>query len=133
MESTNLNCRDCAIDEHNRINGNGDSPPTTDTNSDSLGVPSSTSPPETVVSSPNTRTSSPSHVILNGNGNNMNGIIRKSALKAALSLDPSTLYRGAIPYEKIPFSTPPPRMSNPDSMDVRKVKSLQLVPSVQST
>ncbi|XP_033212809.1 ALK tyrosine kinase receptor [Belonocnema kinseyi] len=91
----------------------------TDSNSESLAMPSST-PPDTAMSSPNTRTSSPIHTNRNSNANNINGLLRKSALKAALSLDPSTLCRGNIPYEKIAFSPPPPRMSNPGSMELRK-------------
>ncbi|XP_015594749.1 ALK tyrosine kinase receptor isoform X1 [Cephus cinctus] len=95
--------------EKGKQNGNGESTTTTDTNS----------PPDTLVSLPNTRTSSPSHTVLNANVN-INGILRKSALKAALSLDPSALCRGTIPYEKIAFSPPPPRLSNPGSMELRK-------------
>lgn len=41
-----------------------------------------------------------------------------------MSLDPSTLYRGTIPYEKIAFSSPPPRLNNPSTMEMRKVKLL---------
>ncbi|XP_068993762.1 ALK tyrosine kinase receptor isoform X2 [Neodiprion pinetum] len=104
----------------NRDNGNCESMTNTDTNSDSLAIPTSNPPTETSLSSPNTRVSSPNHVILNANVNNNNGILRKSALKAALSLDPSALCRGTIPYEKIAFSPPPPRLSNPGSMELRK-------------
>ena len=108
-------------------NGNGESTTTTDTNSDSIFIPSSGTPPDTASSSPNTRHSSPNHVRglgNNGNGspNNVNGIIRKTALKAALSLDPSALCRGIIPYEKIAFSPPKPRLSNPGSTELRKVR-----------
>lgn len=95
-----------------------------DTNSDSLAIPiSNPPPPETSLSSPNTRMSSPNHMAINANVNNNNGILRKSALKAALSLDPSALCRGTIPYEKIAFSPPPPRLSNPGSIELRKVGS----------
>ena len=114
------------FDDHNsNINSNKEeSTTTTDSNSDSLAMPSST-PPDTAMSSPNTRTSSPIHTHTNSNANNINGLLRKSALKAALSLDPSTLCRGTIPYEKIAFSPPPPRMSNPGSMELRKVILLE--------
>lgn len=104
-----------------RRNGN-ESTTTTDTNSDSLIVQSSDTPPNTTTnSSPNTRTCSPSRVIgLNyANVNNANDIAKKSTLKATLSLDPSALYRGAIPYEKITRHTQ--RSSTPGSMELRKV------------
>ncbi|XP_014489492.1 PREDICTED: ALK tyrosine kinase receptor isoform X2 [Dinoponera quadriceps] len=103
-----------------RRNGN-ESTTTTDTNSDSLIVQSSDTPPNTTTnSSPNTRTCSPSRVIgLNyANVNNANGMAKKSTLKATLSLDPSALYRGAIPYEKITRHTQ--RSSTPGSMELRK-------------
>ncbi|XP_012251030.2 ALK tyrosine kinase receptor isoform X2 [Athalia rosae] len=103
-----------------RENGNYESTTTTDTNSDSLAIPSTNPPPETSLSSPNTRMSSPNHTVINANVNNNNGVLRKSALKAALSLDPSALCRGTIPYEKIAFSPPPARMSNPGSIELRK-------------
>lgn len=108
------------MDQKNRQNGNGESTTTTDTNSDSIPVASSTSPQETAASSPNTRTSSPCHTAMSPNPN-VNGIIKKSTLKAALSLDPSALYRATIPYEKIAFSPPPQRLSNPGSMELKKV------------
>lgn len=50
---------------------------------------------------------------------NVNGILRKTGLKAALSLDPSTLCRGTIPYEKIAFSTPPTRLTNSDNIELQ--------------
>ncbi|XP_025157747.1 ALK tyrosine kinase receptor [Harpegnathos saltator] len=103
-----------------RRNGN-ESTTTTDTNSDSLIVQSSDTPPNTTTnSSPNTRTCSPSRVIgLNyANVNNANGVVKKSTLKATLSLDPSALYRGAIPYDKITRHTQ--RSSTPGSMELRK-------------
>ncbi|XP_031782038.1 leukocyte tyrosine kinase receptor isoform X2 [Nasonia vitripennis] len=114
---------------------NGESTTTTDTNSDSIFMPSSRTPPDTASSSPNTRTSSPNHAaggpLDNGNSgnsgnpnNNVNGVIRKSALKAALSLDPSALCRGAIPYEKMAFSPPKPRLSNPGSAELARKDSL---------
>lgn len=91
-----------------------------DSNTVSLVTPASTNL-ETAMSSPNTQSGSPSHVTLNSNGNNVNGMIRKNALKAALSLDPSALCRGNIPYEKISFSSPSTQTSNPDSMELMKV------------
>jgi len=102
-----------------RKNGN-ESTTTTDTNSDSLIVQSSDTPPDTINSSPNTRTCSPSRTIgLHTNVSNVNGMIKKSTLKATLSLDPSALCRGTIPYEKITTRTQ--RSSTPGSMELRKV------------
>ncbi|XP_066597119.1 leukocyte tyrosine kinase receptor [Prorops nasuta] len=73
-------------------------------------------PPDTGTnSSPNTRTCSPSRSVLNNANNNVNGILKKSALKAALSLDASALCRGTIPYEKIAFSQPAPPPQRPTS------------------
>ncbi|XP_018396574.1 PREDICTED: ALK tyrosine kinase receptor [Cyphomyrmex costatus] len=102
-----------------RRNGN-ESTTTTDTNSDSLIVQSSDTPPDTITnSSPNTRSCSPSRVIgLNANVSNVNGIVKKNTLKATLSLDPSALCRGTIPYEKITTRTQ--RSSTPGSMELRK-------------
>ncbi|XP_053974206.1 ALK tyrosine kinase receptor isoform X2 [Hylaeus volcanicus] len=105
--------------EVDRRNGN-ESVTTTDTNSDSLIVASSDTPPDTTNSSPNTRTCSPSHAGLNTSATNVNGMLKKNALKAALSLDPSALCRGTIPYEKIAFSPPPQRSSTPGSMELKK-------------
>ncbi|XP_043282880.1 ALK tyrosine kinase receptor isoform X2 [Venturia canescens] len=120
VESRNLNSRGLSIDG-NMSNGNTENGTRTSTTTESnMERQQTRSQPETVVSSPNTRTSSPNHVIANSNANNFNGIIRKNALKAALSLDPSTLYRGTIPYEKIAFTTPPARLSNPGSVELRK-------------
>lgn len=121
VESRNLNSRDFNIDCGNVRNGNIEINTTTGENN-SERLQQTRAQPETVVSSPNTRTSSPNHVIINSNANNFNGIKRKNALKAALSLDPSTLYRGTIPYEKIAFTTPPARLSNPGSVELRKVR-----------
>lgn len=103
-----------------RKNGN-ESTTTTDTNSDSLIAQSSDTPPDTMTnSSPNTRTCSPSHTIgLNANVSNVNGMVKKNTLKATLSLDPSALCRGTIPYEKITTRTQ--RSSTPGSMELRKV------------
>lgn len=84
-------------------------------------VPADTSTDTTSNSTPNTRTCSPNRIVLNANANNVNGILKKSALKAALSLDPSALYRGTIHYEKIPFSAPPQRSSTPGSIELTKV------------
>ncbi|KAL6257987.1 hypothetical protein P5V15_011582 [Pogonomyrmex californicus] len=102
-----------------RKNGN-ESTTTTDTNSDSLIAQSSDTPPDTTTnSSPNTRTCSPSRTIgLNANISNVNGMVKKTALKATLSLDPSALCRGTIPYEKITTQTQ--RSSTPGSMELRK-------------
>lgn len=105
-------------------NGNGhESTTTTDTNSDSIFIASSGTPPDTASSSPNTRHCSPNHSPNNGNEspNNVNGIIRKNALKAALSLDPSTLCRNTKPCENIGFNSPKPVLNNPGSTDHRKV------------
>lgn len=102
-----------------RKNGN-ESTTTTDTNSDSLIAQSSDTPPDTINSSPNTRSCSPSRTIgLHTNVSNVNGMIKKSTLKATLSLDPSALCRGTIPYEKITTRTQ--RSSTPGSMELRKV------------
>ncbi|XP_035737787.1 ALK tyrosine kinase receptor-like isoform X3 [Vespa mandarinia] len=115
--SENSDGTDLAAD---RKNGN-ESTTTTDTNSDSMAVvPADTSTDTTSNSTPNTRTCSPSRIVLNANANNVNGILKKSALKAALSLDPSALYRGTIHYEKIPFSAPPQRSSTPGSIELSK-------------
>ncbi|CAK9818713.1 ALK tyrosine kinase receptor [Anthophora plagiata] len=113
--------RDSTVDvtDVDRRNGN-ESITTTDTNSDSLIVASSDTPPDTTNSSPNTRTCSPSHTGLNTSNTNVNGMLKKNALKAALSLDPSALCRGTIPYEKIAFSPPPQRSSTPASMEIKK-------------
>ncbi|XP_033330553.2 anaplastic lymphoma kinase isoform X2 [Megalopta genalis] len=101
-------------------NGN-ESITTTDTNSDSLIVASSDTPPDTTNSSPNTRTCSPSHAGLNTTATaNVNGMLKKTSLKAALSLDPSALCRGKIPYEKIAFSPQIQRSSTPGSMEIKK-------------
>ncbi|XP_029176509.1 ALK tyrosine kinase receptor-like isoform X2 [Nylanderia fulva] len=101
-----------------RRNGN-ESTTTTDTNSDSLIAQSSDTPLDTTTnSSPNTRTCSPSHTTGLSNVNNVNGIVKKSTLKATLSLDPSALCRGTIPYEKITTRTQ--RSSTPGSMELRK-------------
>ncbi|KAL0123932.1 hypothetical protein PUN28_006035 [Cardiocondyla obscurior] len=102
-----------------RKNGN-ESTTTTDTNSDSLIVQSSDTPPDTITnSSPNTRTCSPSHMIgLNANVNNVNGMVKKNSLKATLSLDPSALCRNTGSYEKITTRTQ--RSSTPGSMELRK-------------
>lgn len=108
------------VTDVDRRNGN-DSITTIDTNSDSLIVASSDTPPDTTNSSPNTRTCSPSHTGLNTSTTNVNGMLKKNALKAALSLDPSALCRGTIPYEKIAFSPPPQRSSTPGSMEIKKV------------
>ncbi|XP_017761306.1 PREDICTED: leukocyte tyrosine kinase receptor isoform X2 [Eufriesea mexicana] len=107
-----------------RRNGN-ESITTTDTNSDSLIVASSDTPPDTTNSSPNTRTCSPSHTGLNTSATNVNGMLKKHALKAALSLDPSALCRGPIPYEKIAFSPPPQRSSTPGSMEIKKARLVE--------
>ncbi|XP_031836034.1 anaplastic lymphoma kinase isoform X3 [Nomia melanderi] len=114
-------CRSSTLDvaDVDRRNGN-ESITTTDTNSDSLIVPSSGTPPDTTNSSPNTRTCSPSHVGLNTTTTNVNGMLKKNALKAALSLDPSALCRGKIPYEKIMFPPSPQRSSTPGSMEIKK-------------
>lgn len=103
-----------------RKNGN-ESTTTTDTNSDSLIAQSSDTPPDTTTnSSPNTRTCSPSRTIgLNANVSNVNGMVKKNTLKATLSLDPSALCRGTVPYEKITTRTQ--RSSTPGSMELRKV------------
>ncbi|XP_011703178.1 PREDICTED: ALK tyrosine kinase receptor isoform X2 [Wasmannia auropunctata] len=100
-----------------RKNGN-ESTTTTDTNSDSLIAQSSDTPPDTITnSSPNTRTCSPSRIIgLNANVSNVNGMVKKNTLKATLSLDPSALSRGTIPYE----ITTRTRSSTPGSMELRK-------------
>ncbi|XP_008548464.1 ALK tyrosine kinase receptor isoform X1 [Microplitis demolitor] len=100
---------------------NGEST-TTDTISDSLVNACSVSPSDTGLSSPNTPKSSPNHTNISPNNstNNLNGIVKKNALKATLSLDPATLYRGTIPYEKISFSQAPPRLSNADSLEMKK-------------
>lgn len=108
------------ITDVDRRNGN-ESITTTETNSDSLIVASSDTPPDTINSSPNTRSRSPSHTGLNTSATNVNGMLKKNALKAALSLDPSALCRGTIPYEKIAFSPPPQRSSTPGSMEIKKV------------
>lgn len=108
------------ITDVDRRNGN-ESITTTETNSDSLIVASSDTPPVTINSSPNTRSRSPSHTGLNTSATNVNGMLKKNALKAALSLDPSALCRGTIPYEKIAFSPPPQRSSTPGSMEIKKV------------
>ncbi|XP_076236265.1 anaplastic lymphoma kinase isoform X2 [Calliopsis andreniformis] len=107
------------VTDVDRRNGN-ESVTTTDTNSDSL-IVASDSPPDTTNSSPNTRTCSPSHTGLNTTATNVNGMLKKNTLKAALSLDPSALCRGTIPYEKIAFSPPPQRSSTPGSMELKKV------------
>jgi len=104
-----------------RKNGN-ESTTTTDTNSDSLIAQSSDTPPDTITnSSPNTRSCSPNRIIgLNANVSNVNGMVKKNTLKATLSLDPSALCRGTIPYEKITTQ----RLSSsytPGSMELRKV------------
>ncbi|XP_070151129.1 ALK tyrosine kinase receptor isoform X2 [Polyergus mexicanus] len=101
-----------------RRNGN-ESTTTTDTNSDSLIVQSSDTPLDTTTtnSSPNTRTCSPSRMT-GLTVNNVNGIMKKNTLKATLSLDPSALCRGTIPYEKITTRTQ--RSSTPGSMELRK-------------
>ncbi|XP_014612844.1 PREDICTED: ALK tyrosine kinase receptor [Polistes canadensis] len=115
--SENSDGTDLAAD---RKNGN-ESTTTTDTNSDSMAVvPANTSTDTTSNSTPNTRTCSPNRIVLHTNVNNVNGILKKSTLKAALSLDPSTLYRGTIHYEKIPFSAPPQRSSTPGSIELTK-------------
>lgn len=115
LELYNVNCNGIIA---NKLKENGDSTATSDTNSPVM--PSSSPPPELAASSPNTRTSSPNHsTTLSPNIGNINGL-RKSALKAALSLDPSTLCRGAIPYEKIAFSTPPARLCNSGSIELDK-------------
>lgn len=104
-----------------RRNGN-ESTTTTDTNSDSLIAQSSDTPPDTTTnSSPNTRTCSPTRIagLNNANVNNVNGMVKKNTLKATLSLDPSALCRGTIPYEKITARTQ--RSSTPGSMELRKV------------
>ncbi|KAF3419780.1 hypothetical protein E2986_07868, partial [Frieseomelitta varia] len=121
---TDIECRRSStaeVTDVDKRNGN-ESVTTTDTNSDSLIVASSDTPPDTTNSSPNTRTCSPSHAGLNTNATNVNGMLKKNALKAALSLDPSALCRGTIPYEKIAFSPPPQRSSTPGSMEIKKVK-----------
>ncbi|XP_024885516.1 leukocyte tyrosine kinase receptor [Temnothorax curvispinosus] len=102
-----------------RKNGN-ESTTTTDTNSDSLIAQSSDTPPDTTThSSPNTRTCSPSRTIgLNANVSNVNGMVKKNTLKATLSLDPSALCRGTIPYEKITTQTQ--RSSTPGNLELRK-------------
>lgn len=117
--SENSDGTDLAAD---RKNGN-ESTTTTDTNSDSMAVvPADTSTDTMSNSTPNTRTCSPSRIVINANANNVNGILKKSTLKAALSLDPSALYSGTIHYEKIPFSAPPQRSSTPGSIELTKVK-----------
>ncbi|KAK1117952.1 hypothetical protein K0M31_015619 [Melipona bicolor] len=121
---TDIECRRSSstaeeVTDVDKRNGN-ESVTTTDTNSDSLIVASSDTPPDTTNSSPNTRTCSPSHAGLNTNATNVNGMLKKNALKAALSLDPSALCRGTIPYEKIAFSPPPQRSSTPGSMEIKK-------------
>ncbi|XP_011256082.1 ALK tyrosine kinase receptor isoform X1 [Camponotus floridanus] len=101
-----------------RRNGN-ESTTTTDTNSDSLIAQSSDTPLDTTTtnSSPNTRACSPSR-ITTFNVNNVNGMVKKNTLKATLSLDPSALCRGTMPYEKITTRTQ--RSSTPGSMELRK-------------
>lgn len=91
-----------------------------DSNADTLVMLSSTNL-DTAMSSSNTQSFSPSHVILNSNGNNINGMIKKNALKGALSLDPSALCRDNIPYEKIAFSSPSTQTNNSDNMELMKV------------
>ncbi|XP_063995101.1 leukocyte tyrosine kinase receptor isoform X2 [Diachasmimorpha longicaudata] len=100
----------------NSHNVNGESNIISDTNSDSIAVAPPTTRPDTVASSPNTRNSSPSHRATSPD--NVNGLIKKSALKAALSLDPSALYRGTIPYEKIAF--PSPASGNTATVEMRQ-------------
>ncbi|XP_051176144.1 leukocyte tyrosine kinase receptor-like [Leptopilina boulardi] len=90
-----------------------------DSNADTLVMLSSTNL-DTAMSSSNTQSFSPSHVILNSNGNNINGMIKKNALKGALSLDPSALCRDNIPYEKIAFSSPSTQTNNSDNMELMK-------------
>lgn len=99
-----------------RRNGN-ESTTTTDTNSDSLIAQSSDTPLDTTTtnSSPNTRACSPSRITTF----NVNGMVKKNTLKATLSLDPSALCRGTMPYEKITTRTQ--RSSTPGSMELRKV------------
>lgn len=81
------------------------------TDSDSIFVASSVTPPDTASSSPNNGNASPSK--------NVNGIVKKTTLKAALSLDPSTLCRK--PCDKIGFGSGKPVLSNPGSTDLGKV------------
>lgn len=98
-----------------RRNGN-ESATTTDT--DSLIAQSSDTPPDTTTnSSSNTRMGSPNRTA--GFNANVNGMVKKSTLKATLSLDPSTLCRNTIPYEKISTQTQQP--STPGSIELRKV------------
>ncbi|KAK0161971.1 hypothetical protein PV327_008362 [Microctonus hyperodae] len=110
------------VEKNGQMIGNGESVLKTDTNFDLFGLTSSL---DTAVSSPSTRTSSPNHSSINSNNpNGINCIARKNPLKAALSLDPSTLYRETIPYEKINFSSPPPppptHLSQPESIELQK-------------
>jgi hypothetical protein len=93
----------------------------TETSLSSIFNHSSRMPPDVISSSPNTRTSSPSHVALES-PSPMNGIVKKTNLKAALSLDPSALCRGAMSYEKIAFSPPKPEINKPKSTEIRKVR-----------
>lgn len=112
------------VDKNGQMIVNGESVLKTDTNFDLFGLTSSL---DTAVSSPSTRTSSPNHSSINSNNpNGVNCIARKNPLKAALSLDPSTLYRDTIPYEKINFSSPPPppptHLTQPESIELQKVQ-----------
>ncbi|XP_015429458.1 PREDICTED: ALK tyrosine kinase receptor [Dufourea novaeangliae] len=127
METESHQSSTIDITEADRRNGN-ESQTTTDTNSDSLIVASSDTLPDTTNTSPNTRTCSPSHVGLNTTPTNVNGMLKKNALKAALSLDPSTLCRGTIPYEKIAFTPPPQRSSTPGSIEIKKDPLVRQLP-----
>ncbi|XP_076300861.1 anaplastic lymphoma kinase isoform X1 [Lasioglossum baleicum] len=120
------------IADVDKRNGN-ESVTTTDTNSDSLIVASSDTPPDTTPdttnSSPNTRTCSPSHVGLTATTTtNVNGMFKKNSLKAALSLDPSALCRGKIPYEEIAFSSQAQRSSTPGNMGIKKDPMVRQLP-----
>ncbi|XP_078052989.1 anaplastic lymphoma kinase isoform X3 [Augochlora pura] len=106
-----------------------DSTTTTDINSDSLIVASTDKPPETTNLSPSTRTCSPTHAGLNTTATtNVNGMLKKTSLKAALSLDPSALCRGKIPYEKMAFSPQVQRSSTPGSMEIKKDPMVRHLP-----
>ncbi|XP_011494179.1 PREDICTED: leukocyte tyrosine kinase receptor [Ceratosolen solmsi marchali] len=105
-----------------RPNDHSRSTATTDASLGSLFTQSSGMLPEVVSSSPNTRTSSPSPA---GNGDEspgvVNGIVKKSTLKATLSLDPSALCRGTMSNEKIVFSPQKPKLNDSDGSKIRKV------------
>lgn len=86
------------------------------------------SPQNFTVSSPKIQSSS---VVVADTNPNVNGIIKKTALKAALSLDPSTLYRATIPYEKIAFSQPPSNINNTETKDIKNVSKNKIYISIK--